>query len=87
MASFYSLFYYSAWHFLGWWHFNFHGGLSANETNPAFANTAAVGGFCVWRRVLLCWPSGRRWKAKKRGQAVVGVEEWWNFAMRGSKAS
>jgi hypothetical protein len=22
--------------------------------------------------VLLCWPSGRRWKAKKRGQAIVG---------------
>jgi transposase len=50
-------------------------------------NRSGGRGILRWRRALQCWPSGRRWKPKKRRQAIVGAEESWNFAMRGSKAS
>jgi len=48
---------------------------------------AQAGGYCVGRRALRFWLSGRRWKPQKHGRAIVGVGESWNFAMPGSKVS
>jgi hypothetical protein len=39
------------------------------------------------KRVRSCWRFGRRWPARQRKHSTAAVEESWNSAMRGSKAS